>query len=230
MKRFVMAALIILASGLNGQTKDPVKILAAVKAKFEKIRDYEVDLSIKVDVNFIKVPDTKTKVYFKQPDKVKVESAGFAMLPKNGANFSPSQLLKGDYTSLYIRQETIAGKKLDVIKIIPSSDTSEVILSTLWVDQESAVIRKVETTGKKNGTTTIELKYADNNSVLPSELKFSFNLGNIQIPAGMSGDQNEIDAKKPRAKGPVRGIVTLTYSDYKINKGIPDAFFIEKKK
>ncbi len=77
------------------QKKDPDQILQKVVANFEKIKDYEVDVNIKVDVEFLKVPESNAKIFFKQPDKIALKSEGFAMLPKNGFNFSPASLLKG---------------------------------------------------------------------------------------------------------------------------------------
>ena len=76
------------------QSKDPDEILKNVITNFNKVNDYVVDVNIKVDVDFLKVPETKAKIYFKQPDKVHLEAEGFAMLPKNGMEFSPSSLLK----------------------------------------------------------------------------------------------------------------------------------------
>jgi outer membrane lipoprotein-sorting protein len=202
-----------------------------VKDKFEKVKDYEVDANIHLDINFIKMPDTRAKIFFKQPDKIKLQSEGFAMLPKQGINFSPAQLLKGNFNSIYVRSETIDNHKVDIIKVIPKSDTSEVILSTLWIDASQYVIRKVETTTKKAGTLNIGLEYTDENFGLPSQIKFSFNLGDLQIPAEMpDASQKKEDTKGRRDRGPVKGTVTITYSNYKIDKGIPDSFFSDNEK
>ena len=230
MKRIVCLVLMIVAATNFAQTKDPVKILDAVKHKFQRINDYQVDVNIHVDVNFIKMPDRKAKIFFKQPDKVKFQSEGFALLPKQGFNFSPVQLLKNDYSAIYVRSDFVNGKKLDVIKTIPNNDTSDVVLSTLWIDQANNVIRKVETIGKKSGNIAIDFEYGDNQT-LPSEVKFAFNFegGQVQAPAGGHEDQNN-PAGRQMPRGPLKGTATLTYFDYKINQGIADSFFAEKKK
>jgi outer membrane lipoprotein-sorting protein len=41
---------------------------------------------------------------------------------------------------------------------------------------------------------------------------------------GMNG------SNQPKAKDPQRGSVSITYSNYKVNKGLPDSIFAEKKK
>jgi outer membrane lipoprotein-sorting protein len=211
------------------QTKNPNKILEAVRQKFEKIKDYEVDVTAKLDINFLKVPETKAKIYFKQPDKVKMQSDGFAMLPKQSLNFSPSQLLKGNFNAVYVKSETVDNVKLDVVKVIPNNDSSDVILSTLWIDPLRNVIKKIQTTGKKAGTIQIFLDYKDESMSLPTQVKFSFNIGEMNMPMNLSNNNKNTYEERHKEKGPVIGNVTMTYSNYKINKGIPDSFFEEKK-
>jgi outer membrane lipoprotein-sorting protein len=231
MKKVFLMILLLSCSVMSAQTKDANKIIDGVKQKFSKIKDYQVDVNIKVDVNFIKMPDRKAKLFFKQPDKTKFQSEGFAMLPKQGFSFSPVQLLKGDYSAIYVRSEVIDGKKLDVIKIIPNNDSSDVVLSTLWVDQSINAFRKVETVGKKSGNITIDFKYDNNDFSLPAEVKFSFNLENGAMHSEQPDkEKSNNTAIKSPMRGPLKGAAILTYTNYKINKGIPDSFFDEKKK
>ena len=238
MKRILITLFLIVAAVTSAQKKDPDKLLDAVRQKFNKVKDYKVDASVKLDMSFIKVPDMKAKVFFKKPDKIKVESDGFAMLPKQGLKFSPAELLHGDFTTLYVRAETIDNRKLDVIKAIPNSDSSDVVLSTLWIDAAESVIRKFETTSKKGGTTQIELNYDNYEFGLPSQIKISFSLGNVNLPTDPSTQQNENNSAENKRKNrrglpagaSLKGSVTMTYKNYQINKGIPDSFFAETDK
>jgi outer membrane lipoprotein-sorting protein len=240
MKKYLITLLLIAAVTVSAQTKDPRKLLDAVRQKFNKVNDYKADALVKLDMSFIKVPEMNAKVFFKKPDKVKVEAEGFAMIPKQGLKFSPADLLKEDFTALYVRSETIDNRKIDIVKAIPNGDSSEVILSTFWVDAAESVIRKVETTSKKGGTTQIELSYDSYEFGLPSQLKLSFNLGNIQMPVNAPNQSNENEAadtgkKNRRRRGlpdgtSLKGSVIMTYKNYQVNKGISDSFFIEKEK
>lgn len=231
MKKFFIFSLMLFISNSFAQSKDANKILDDVKKKFDAIRDYEVDVNIKLDFEFVKMPDTKAKIYFKQPDKVKIDSKGFAMLPKQSINFSPAQLLKGDYTALYARSESLDGINTDVIKIIPNNDSADVILTTLWVDQTQKVIRKIETTGKRSGTAKVDLAYDDKNLGLPSQIKFTLNadLAETKKEAPQQQQNEQKENRKWRDRSNFAGNVTVTYSNYRINKGIPDSFFEEKK-
>jgi outer membrane lipoprotein-sorting protein len=239
MKKILLTLCIITAVSILAQTKDPNKILDAVRQKFNQAKDYQVDVSVKLDMSFIKVPDMNVKVFFKQPDKVKLESEGFAMVPKQGLNFSPAQLLKGDFTTIYVRSETIENHKIDVVKVIPNSDSSNVILSTLWIDATESVIRKAETTSKKGGTTKIEMNYDNTKYGLPSQVKLSFNLGEMQMPSTLpnqttekkESDDNGRRRNKAIGEGmSLKGSVIMNYKNYQINKGIADSFFVEKEK
>lgn len=240
MKKYLITLMLIATVIVTAQSKDPKKLLDAVRQKFNKVNDYKADAAIKLDMSFIKVPEMKATVFFKKPNKIKVDAEGFAMIPKQGLKFSPADLLKEDFTALYVRSETIDNRKIDVVKTIPNSDSSEVILSTLWLDAAESVIRKVETTTKKGGTTQVELSYDSYEFGLPSQIKLSFNLGNIQMPVNVPNQSNENEAadagKKSRKRrglpegSSLKGSVIMTYKNYQINKGIPDSFFDEKGK
>ena len=235
MKNLVKIILLVISvlSSSYSQTNDPDFILKKVLETFNKVQDYEVNVNIKVDVDFLKVPETEAKIYFKQPDKVHFESATFALLPREGFDFSPSTLLKKKYTAFYERVDTIDDFRTAVVKVIPLGETDDVILSTLWVDQAKNVIRKVESTTKTKGTFAIELKYDQANFKypLPSLMIFSFNIDKTNIPMGFSGDMSpESKERKKDNKPTTAGKVYVSYSNYKVNIGIPDEIFEPKKK
>ncbi len=229
MKKILLLFVLILTASVYSQNKDAGKILKNVKDRFEKVKDYQVDVVAKLDMEFVKVPESSATVYFKQPDKFKIVPKGFSMIPKQSMNFSPAQLLKGDYTSVFVRSEVLDKTKMDVVKIIPNADTSEVILSTMWIDQAESIIKKVETTTKHGGTVTTEFSYDAKSIPLPATLKFSFNMGEVKIPDVNNAKEN--DNKKNMGRPTrIKGTVLMTYSNYKINKGVPDSIFEEKKK
>lgn len=235
MKKLKIIFLLLGIAAVNsfGQKNDPDAILKKVLDTFNKVEDYQVDVKIKVDVEFLKTPDTEAKIYYKKPDKIHFESETFALLPREGFDFSPSALLKKKYTAFYEREDTIDNFKTAVVKVIPLGESDDVILSTLWIDQSKNVIRKSETTTKFNGTFSIELKY-DNSNLnypLPSDMIFSFNIDKMNIPMGFSGDMSVKSEKEKKDKKPTTtGKVYVVYSNYKVNAGIPDKVFESKKR
>jgi outer membrane lipoprotein-sorting protein len=224
--------LLFVGFGLStAQKKDPEKILEEVKKNFSKVEDYVVDVNIKVDVDFLKVPETNAIIYFKQPGKMHLESGGFALLPKEGMDFSPVGLLEDEYTAIYERIDTLEGFRTDVIKVIPLTEQSDVVLTTLWVDESKQIIRRVESTPKIGGTFSIELKYNESKTdyPLPSGMIFTFNVDRMNLPKGMAGEMNQNKDTNEKKSKTTTGRVFITYKNYKVNKGIPDSVFEEKK-
>lgn len=215
--------LILLCSNIFAQ-KNPSEILDRVNVQFEKIEDYTVDVKVKIDVDFLRVPETEAKIYFKQPDMVKFTSDGFALLPKQGLNFSPANLLNFDFDAIYVKEDTLQKSIVDVIKIIPKSDTANIVLSTLWIDQKENVVKRIISTTRNSGTFRADLNYGES-TPLPSKIKFEFNIENMELPPSMSGEFENPEPKK--GKDGMKGSVIITYGNYKINDGIPDEIFEE---
>lgn len=206
------------------QAINPDLIIKNTKSTFSVVKDYSVDATVKIEANFIKVPEMNVKIFFKQPDKVHIQSKEFAMLPKTGLNYSPSSLFYGKYSSFYVKDDTVDGEKTYVVKIIPLEDNGDVILTTLWIDKSKFVIRKIESSTKTNGTFTILLNYdfLANKYPLPVSMKFSFDVSRMNmIPRG---EEYRRDTVKQTSKN-IMGNVIVTYSNYKVNKGIPDQIF-----
>lgn len=225
MKKYILL-LFFVSAYCFGQSKDPNVLIKNVKETFEKVKDYSADVDVKVNVSFLKVPEMKAKIYFKQPDKIHIESDGFAMLPKDGLYTSPLALLSGDFTAIYVKDEILDGHNTSVVKIIPLNDKGDVILSTLWIDQTGYIIRKVESSTKTNGTFTIILQYGNNKYPLPENIEFTFNTNRMKLSRNpMEDENNNGNNKQP---GNSTGKVSLTYSNYVVNKGIAESVFSKK--
>jgi outer membrane lipoprotein-sorting protein len=229
--KLLIFSILILFNSLFAQSKNPNEIIDQVIKNFSRVKDYQVDVNIKVDIEFLKVPDSKAKIFFKQPNKIHLESDGFAMLPKEGLDFSPSYLAKKDYTAIYEKDDSLDGISTSIVKIIPTNDNGNVVLTTLWIDQKEKIIRKVESTTKTNGTFTINLFYDnDIKYPLPSKIIFSFNINPMNIPKAFDngGDDNQPRKKGRGTSSITKGQVIISYSNYQVNKDIPDSIFESK--
>ena len=226
--KFVLLSLMIFItmSEFSPQSKDPDEILDGVKEAFKKIEDYEVDIHVKIDVDFLKVPDSEAKLYFKQPNKIHVESEKFALLPRQGLDFSPLGLISGKYTALYEREDTIRDILTSVVKIIPLGNDGDIILSTFWIDQTRNLIIRVESTKKPTGTFTIDFTYekSDDHYELPSQMEFTFSVDRMMFPRGMDGQLDDDDDSN-KISNSTTGKVYITYTNYKVNQGLPDELF-----
>ena len=54
-------------------------LIERTNKQFNLINDYQVDMTVKVEVPAFRMPKKKYKVYYKQPNKVKVKAKGFGM-------------------------------------------------------------------------------------------------------------------------------------------------------
>lgn len=225
----LLLILAVFVNSLSAQNESPEKILEKVKENFARVKSYTVDINVKVDVNFLKVPDTEAKLYFEEPDKIHFESENFALLPKEGLNFSPTALLSKKYTAILEKHEMLDGINTTVIKIIPLNDQSDVILTTIWIDESKNVIKKVESSTRIGGTYSIKLNY-DNQNLnypLPSSMIFTFNADKMNVTNDLAQDSEESIKKKSKSKS-TTGKVYVTYKNYKVNVNIPDDVFQKK--
>ncbi|MCD4772805.1 MAG: hypothetical protein K8R41_05410 [Bacteroidales bacterium] len=207
------------------QTNNAEKLLEEIKGKYEIINDYQAKVHIHVDVDFLKMPDKKATVYFKKPDKFRMKSKGFAMLPKNGVNFIPTDFIKGEYTAISISKND----NTEVIKLIYLEPDSEIILSTLWIDIKGKRITAVDVNTKNAGSYRVEISYAENSFDLPSMINVSFDIREFELPVSFTGEFIKKKIKKAKDKE-TKGSVTINYSDYKVNEGIDDKIFKKKTK
>ncbi len=213
------------------QAQPTNKLLYKLSAKFATVKDYSVDVHIKVDMPFLRMLPINAKIYFKQKDKFKVESKSIAIVPKQ----SFVQLTKliadtNSYTAMQQGRETINGTPTVIINIIPLSDTSDVVLGKLWIDDKQMVIVKSMITTKSNGT--ILTTYTYNSQLaygLPDVMLFEVDVKKFKIPKAIAGDINtsQTSPTKDNEKNK-KGKITLTLTNYKINKGIADSFFKKK--
>ncbi|MBE0572174.1 MAG: hypothetical protein IH618_11575 [Ignavibacteriaceae bacterium] len=229
----IFISFLILTAVICSQPKNPEAMLDKVKLEFEKVEDHQVDVKIKIDVDFLKMPDREATIYYKKPDKFHIDSENFAMVPKSGLNFSPLGFLNYKYTAFYERDDTVKGTPASVIKVIPLEGSAEIILSTLWVDIKRNIILKVESSRKPQGTFTVNLDYlkTSNGFWLPSSILFEFTIDGSGLPKRFGEEQDSKSNKeKDSAKKPDTGKVYLNYSNYRINIGLTDEFFESKNK
>ena len=233
MKKIILFVFIICGvNNLFAQSYDSKPLLDSVKNKMNKVNDYSADVSIKLNVTFIKIPVKKATIYYKKPDKIRMKTTGFAMLPKKGANFNAGDFLKKDFTSIFIKNEMIKGVRTEMIKVVPLTADNDILLATMWIDRKKQIIYKIDATTKSNGNFLMEFSYPTvaNPFDMPSALQFTFEVNKTTLPVAVSGDFDS-DAKKVKDDGkPKKAILTLNYSNYKVNTGIPDSFFVDEKK
>lgn len=234
MKPFQIVAFILLMIGAPSFSQtDPGanQLLHNIYSKLQKAHDYSVQAHIKVDMPFIRMLPIDATIYFKQKNKFKVESKSIAIVPRQGFDQASKMLADTNaFTALVQGTELIGNVQASVVNIIPVADTSDLILGKLWVDKQRQLILKSKLTSRANGTIVTEYTYGNQAQyALPDKMIFSVDVKKFKLPAGTTGDMNA-NAKKTtdKPKDDKKGQITITLSNYQINKGIPDEFFKKK--
>ena len=225
-RRKIVAVLfsVVAAFASNGQSANTQ--LSLISAKINKALNYKVNVTIKVDLPHLTMPQVNAIVYFKQKDKFKVESKSIAVIPKQG--FVQLSNLIGDttsYTAIYQGNDIIAGNKVRTISVIPMSDTGDVILGKLWVDETRHLIMKSQITTKQNGTVITTYEYKSQMQYgLPDVMTFEVDIKKFKIPKALAADINTSNSSAD-SKVSKKGVIVITLTNYLVNKGIDDAVF-----
>lgn len=219
--------LLIVSSTVRSQ--DVEGLMKKVKAKLELVNDYRAEGQLKTDVPFMKVPASKVSIFYKKPNKFKIKKEeGISIVPKGGISINLNSLFaENEYTIIAGGKSSVQGKPVIIVKLLPIQEESDVVLSTLYIDEKEALIYKANTTTRNNGTYEMEMSYGKfSRWGLPDKVLFSFNTKDYKLPKGVTfeyetGQKPEVAAKQKSQKGTVE----ITYQNYSINKGIQDAVF-----
>ena len=225
-KTFTIIFAWFLLNQLSGQT--PQELVNKIKAKLEKVNDYSARGKLKTNVVFIKAPIASVKVYYKKPDKMKiVNENGISFIPKGSVNINLAKFLSGSGNYEIVDAGTEPATGLRILKLLPSDENSEIVLSTLYIDEKAELIKKAKNTTRDNGTYELEMSYGKFASYgLPDKVIFSFNTKDYKLPKGVTFDYDDGAEKKNNDDlKNKKGKVEITYSEYLINKGVDEAIF-----
>jgi len=227
MKEFILIIFAALGTHhLSAQT--PEELVNKIRSKLEKVNDYTAKGKLKTNVVFIKAPIASVKIYYKKPDKMKiVNENGISFIPKGSVNINLAKFLTaaGKYEIVDAGNEVTSGFR--ILKLLPADENSDIVLSTLYIDEKNELIIKAKNTTRDNGTYELEMTYNKYASYgLPDKVIFSFKTKDYKLPKGVTFDYDDGSEKKPDNNMKNRkGKVEITYSEYLINKGIDDIVF-----
>jgi len=230
MIRNIMIGLIFLcAAQHNSNAQDAASLLQKVKARLDKVNDYEASGEMKTNVSFMKVPAAQVKVYFKKPGKIKIRNEkGISLVPKGTVSISLNNLLTGQYQALDGGSDNVNGVPVKIVKLLPQDENGEVVLSKLYIDEKNMLILKSKTTTRESGTNELEMSYGKFAAyALPDKIIFTFNTQDYKLPKGVTFDYDDGSPKKKESANAQnqRGKIEITYSSYIINKGVADSVF-----
>jgi len=229
MKKVIAFLLLSVATIAVGNAQEIKELLKKVKTKYDKVNDYTATGKMKTNVIFIKAPVATVKIYYKKPDKLKIKNeSGISFIPKGSVNINMNNVLGlNNFEAVAAGTEKVNGTECKVVKIFPLSDEENISRATLYIDEKNLLVLKSVISTKENGTYELVMsykKYAEYG--LPDKVELTFNTKDYKLPKGITIDydngSNKDNADNAKTK---KGKVEITYSDYSINKGVPDSVF-----
>jgi len=219
---------IALFPALPGKAQEADSLIKKVKAKLSSVHDYQANGTMKTDVSFMKIPESKVVIYYKNPDKFRIKKDdGIAIVPKGGSNINLGALFVNSYTAVPAGNTSFQNTAVSIVKLLPLDEKSDIVIATLYIDEKQSLIRKAIMTTRNSGTYEMEMEYGKfANWGLPDKVSFLFNTKDYKLPKGLAFDYDTGEQPKPASTDKEqKGKLEITYSNYVVNKGIADNVF-----
>jgi outer membrane lipoprotein-sorting protein len=228
MRKLLVLLFIVSCHFSFGQTAD--EIVAKLRAKLISVKDYEAVGKLKTDVAFLKIPISAVRIFYRYPDLFRIKKdGGISVLPKGGIKVNMSAMIAdGNYTALHAGRIKWKDQDLAMVKLIPNDMNSDVVITTLYVDDKEMLIRKSITSTKENGTYEMEMDYGKYAKWgLPDKAIMIFSTKDYKLPKGITFEYDAGIANKPKSPKPLsnKGRIEIIYNSYEVNKGLkPEVF------
>lgn len=198
---------------------DGLKYLENAVGKFSGIKDYTVDVRVHLDIQEVKAPDMEAKVYYKEPDKVKIDSKGLFFLPKEVGVFNPRKFDPKDFEINVLDTLTYEGNPAVRVSLTSKKEEAKDHKIILTIDKKDWLIKEIAAAPSPGRQATAKISYGTYDGFqLPAEIDVNLDVGKTNLPSGGFGNER-------RRMGGVKGKVEVYYSNYKINSGLSDSLF-----
>jgi len=216
------------------------RIINNTERKFRSVDDYEVKMTISMSIPAFRMPKKKYHIFFKQPNKIKIKSRGFGVLPRTGMFTSPIENFD-NLTDIKINNKIEKLKKdnimisgnliLDSLALDMPNDYAKLTFKPtvdVVIDTFNWVITRVTT--KIDTVKIMEIQnkfdFVDKDFYLPIESKVEYYVKDARLTKWMKKDVGLFIGDQQNIKGDmVKGLITVFYNDYRVNRGIEDSIF-----
>ena len=233
--------LFLLSSFLFSNENKEDYYIRKTNEKFNEVNDYQVEMIIRVKVPAFRMPKKKYKVFYKKPNKIKIKSKGFGILPKTGLFTSPNDNFDNLKNITMIYDEDLSNHVVlkgdlivDSLKFDMPNEYSRITFDPIVevkIDTINWVIKNVTTK-----LDTLKLFQINNNYDLyndkyymPKESVVKYFIKDKKLFNWINKDASNVIGQGKelanRNDSIVEGTITVEYNNYKINKGIKDKIF-----
>ena len=237
MRILILILINFLFTSSNESTKYIDRIINNTQKKFELVNDFEVKIKIDLNIPAFRMPQKKYKAFFKQPNKFKIKTKGFGVLPKTGL-FTPPQENFNKLKDKIILNSPIANNVIisgeliaDSLKLEFPNEYSRLTFKPqveVLVDTLQWMIKNVTTKIDTLKLIEIQNEYNEFNDgiYLPSSTEVVYYVKDAKLANWLNKDINSMIGNQTEIKSDmIKGIININYSDYKINIGISSEIF-----
>ncbi len=232
----------MLANSNAFSNENPEYIIKKTDDQFREINNYQVDMVISIAIPAFRMPKKKYKVYFKQPDKIKVKSRGFGLLPKTGMFTSPienfSNLSNIRFSKNFSRTNPneimlVGDLVLDSLALDVPNEYARLTFKPsvdVKVDTQNWVITQVLT--KIDTVKIMEINnfydFVDDSFYMPVRSTVEYYVKDARLSKWINKDIGTIMGNNHNMNiesDMVRGLISVSYAKYRVNQGIKDSIF-----
>jgi len=217
-----MIVLFLITPGVVRGQENAVRYLDTFVKKYAGLKDYTAEVLIHYDIEALKAPDRRAKVYYKSPDKVKFVAKGIFFFPKQGGYFNPTQFNTDNFEIKIIDHVIWNSRKAVRLQLLPKDITKSTQRFILTIDMGWHQIQAFETVtaeGRKIRAIIAYEKFGQFD--LPTHIELQ-----LEDPPAESGETKELIPFGQRTKR-ISGKVFITYANYQVNIGLKDEFFTD---
>lgn len=212
--------LFLLSSELIQAQEDPGRYLDSIEKKYSGLKDYRVDVNVHFDIEALKAPDMQARLYYKAPDKMKVESKKVFFFPKEGGYFNPSLFKKKDFEVRLLERLIYDGRKAVRLKLTPTDMNTYNKGLVLTIDTDRNLIREIKISPSEGREIRAAIEYGMFDGFeLPTHIDLQ-----LDIPSEEPSGMKEFTQFGQRTKS-ITGKIQITYSNYRVNLGLSDEIF-----
>ena len=239
---FKILFLFLLANSNAFSNNNPEYIIKKTDDQFREINNYQVDMVISIAIPAFRMPKKKYKVYFKQPDKIKVKSRGFGLLPKTGMFTSPLENFSNlsnirfskDLSRTNPNEIMLVGDLvLDSLALdVPNEYARLTFKPTVdvKVDTQNWVITQVLT--KIDTVKIMEINnfydVVDDSFYMPIRSTVEYYVKDARLSKWINKDIGTVMGNNHNMNiesDMVKGLISVNYAKYRVNRGIKDSIF-----
>jgi len=227
MKRLSAITLLLAAANFSW-AQNANEIVKKIRSNFEQVNDLKCDVQMNFDIPGVAIEKIAGKMFYKKPDKFRVQTKGLIFLPKQNP-FQQLELLDdpSSYIAILAGESNVNGIACHNINIIPNNP-EELVIMRLMVGKQDGRIHKSELTLKREGTVTYFNTYANATDILPREMEFMADFRRFKMPKAISGDFSSTPVREDEAQGKYEtGKVKMVISNVELNRKVDDSVFTD---